>query len=300
MGVAMRVLVSCPECSRQLDAAGLDGGAQFRCPCGAVVTVPSGKGHDAAVVRCSSCGAPREERAAECRFCGSDFTLHERDLHTVCPSCFARISDRARYCHHCATEILPQGRAGEPTEMVCPCCGDGARLASRRFPDLRHPVLECGRCAGMWLTHDLLQSAVRRARDEALPSATVPPPPPPPAFRAGMAAATASKAPFYRPCPACDTRMLRKNWGTKSGVIVDVCSAHGVWFDAEELAAILRWVRAGGLDRVRAEVAAHPREPAPTLVSSTPSARPLRTLGAGWLGSTLEVLTWVGVEVLLD
>lgn len=296
----MRVLVSCPECSRQLDAGGLDAGAQFRCPCGAVVTVPAAKGHDAAVVRCSSCGAPREERAAECRFCGSDFTLHERDLHTVCPSCFARISDRARYCHHCATEIVPQGRAGEPTDTTCPCCGDSAHLASRRFPGIRHPVLECGRCAGMWLSHELLQSAVRTAREQAIPGDVAPPPPPPPVVRAGGTTGPAAKAPFYRPCPVCGSRMLRKNWGARSGVIVDVCSAHGVWFDADELAAILRWVRGGGLDRVRAERASRPSEPGPSLAPSLPTARTFRPTGGGWLGSVLEVVTWIGVESLLD
>ena len=29
-------------------------------------------------------------------------------------------------------------------------------------------------------------------------------------------------------------------------MVIDVCREHGVWFDADELARILDWVRAGG------------------------------------------------------
>ena len=37
--------------------------------------------------------------------------------------------------------------------------------------------------------------------------------------------------------------MRRINFGRRSGVIVDVCNAHGTWFDPGELAAVLRFVR---------------------------------------------------------
>jgi hypothetical protein len=40
--------------------------------------------------------------------------------------------------------------------------------------------------------------------------------------------------------------MTRRNWGQKSGVIVDVCQQHGVWFDLHELERLLRWMRTGG------------------------------------------------------
>jgi len=66
------------------------------CHCRAAVTVEASRGHDAAVVRRSSCATPREEDTPACRFCRADFTLHQRDLHPVCPLCFAPISDRAR------------------------------------------------------------------------------------------------------------------------------------------------------------------------------------------------------------
>jgi Zn-finger nucleic acid-binding protein len=45
--------------------------------------------------------------------------------------------------------------------------------------------------------------------------------------------------------------MNRQNFGQRSGVIVDVCKLHGVWFDAEELTCVLAFVARGGLARQR-------------------------------------------------
>jgi Zn-finger nucleic acid-binding protein len=78
-----------------------------------------------------------------------------------------------------------------------------------------------------------------------------------------------------RQCPACSTSMLsgnlrgiplhecgkcyglwlmhRMNFAHCSGVIVDVCRAHGTWFDANELHRIAQFIRGGGLERSRAK-----------------------------------------------
>jgi Zn-finger nucleic acid-binding protein len=45
------------------------------------------------------------------------------------------------------------------------------------------------------------------------------------------------------------------NYGRRSGVIIDVCKKHGVWFDADELAHILDWVRSGGLAEAKRQEA---------------------------------------------
>lgn len=311
----MRVLVACPSCSRQLDASGLEPGQRFRCTCGEIVEVGKPRAHDAAVVRCSACGAPRNEGDAACRFCGSDFTLHEQDLHTLCPGCMARISDHARFCHHCATPILPQGEAGDLTELECPICGPGAHLTSRNLTPHALPVLECASCAGMWLGHDHLRQIVDRAKERATawdptPSARKPAS----ATAFGVAPALAQpSAPFYRPCPKCQKLMIRKNWGGGSGVLVDVCAAHGVWFDADELAAIVAWVRDGGLRRERRrdelrERAAPRRSPAGQsgLAGSLPMSRVgdkrlWRSSSTGaLLGGVIEIIARAAVDLLLD
>jgi Zn-finger nucleic acid-binding protein len=40
--------------------------------------------------------------------------------------------------------------------------------------------------------------------------------------------------------------MTRRNHGRTSGVIIDTCPDHGVWFDPAELSRILAWIEAGG------------------------------------------------------
>jgi Zn-finger nucleic acid-binding protein len=45
--------------------------------------------------------------------------------------------------------------------------------------------------------------------------------------------------------------MLRHNFGASSGVIVDVCGQHGVWFDNGELAQALSFCAAGQLDEIK-------------------------------------------------
>lgn len=56
---------------------------------------------------------------------------------------------------------------------------------------------------------------------------------------------------LYRPCAVCGELMNRFNFADCSGVILDVCKPHGVWFDADELRAIAAFIRGGGLDVAR-------------------------------------------------
>ena len=60
----------------------------------------------------------------------------------------------------------------------------------------------------------------------------------------------------YVSCPLCHNPMNRLNFGRVSGVIVDVCKAHGTWFDGGELTRIVAFASAGGLQKTRAREAA--------------------------------------------
>lgn len=243
----MRIVVSCPKCCRRYDATGRRPGARFRCLCGDSLRVRAPRGHDASVVRCSSCGAPREKGAAACGFCCSDFTLHERDLHSVCPACFARVSDKARYCHHCATPMFAENMAGDKTDWHCPVCEPKRRLVSRQLGSYQIAVLECQQCAGLWLGMESLQAMLtaeargeKRGIDAPLGTSTD-------SLRLGRG---------YRPCIVCGELMTRRNLARgKSGVVVDLCGYHGVWFDADELAQLIAWTRTGGLEELRQDLA---------------------------------------------
>ena len=250
----MRLVVACPACRRRYDATGRSPGSRYRCSCGGVVAVPAMAGaHDAAVVRCSSCGAPRSGPEMSCRYCGSDFTLHERDLDTLCPECMARVSGKARYCHFCATPLLLSQAAAAGSDHPCPACGPAALLASRRLGSADAAVLECRRCAGLWVEKEIFEVLAGKARTGKVPDLPAAVAPEAGGARAGEdGAAAAAGGPLYRPCAVCGSLMNRRNYGQRSGVILDVCRAHGIWFDAEELQRLLGWIRAGGEEKAQA------------------------------------------------
>jgi Zn-finger nucleic acid-binding protein len=243
-----RRIVRCSACLRKYDASKRRVGSTFLCRCGVTVTIPQDHAHDAAVVRCSGCGASREGQAIACGYCGSDFTLHECDLNNICPSCHSRVSSRGRYCHHCGGRTIPDSTSsdsevGEATELGCPACGPERVLHSRRLPGLELSGLECQVCGGLWLDVLLLNTLLE---DEAKRPA-------------GFVATHRRPEPptkvSYRNCIRCGQRMTRRNFGRTSGVMVDLCGAHGIWFDAEELSHLLNWIRAGGLPAAQVEAA---------------------------------------------
>jgi len=45
--------------------------------------------------------------------------------------------------------------------------------------------------------------------------------------------------------------MNRSNFARSSGVIIDICKQHGVWFDADELPKIIAFITKGGLAKQR-------------------------------------------------
>jgi len=50
----------------------------------------------------------------------------------------------------------------------------------------------------------------------------------------------------YKRCPECQEFMQRKNFGHKSGIVVDRCRNHGVWLESGEITHLLEWRKAGG------------------------------------------------------
>ncbi len=242
----MRLIVACNECKRQYDATDRAVGSRFRCHCSAALTVEAPQGHDARVVRCSACGAPCEEGSSECTFCHSQFTLHERDLHTVCPSCLTRVSDRAKFCHSCGDQLSVEMAVGDITEMECPSCEGDHRLTSRKLGSELVAVMECQTCAGLWLAREALSRLAKDVQQRATSvSKSLPKSLAEPLVRQG-ATDRHRESWSYRPCVVCEKLMRRTQYDRGSGVIIDVCKDHGVWFDAHELAEILAWIRARG------------------------------------------------------
>jgi Zn-finger nucleic acid-binding protein len=251
------------------------------------LAVPQERSRDAAVVRCGQCGAARRTGAKACDFCHADFTLHERDLHTICPGCCARISDRARYCHHCGIAIQPQASGGEASVRCCPACEATPALRHRTLGERGLALEECHACAGLWLPLSTFERLLEDARQVAGDGESV-------KSAAPRNAASQPVAPArYRSCPTCRALMHRQNFGRRSGVIVDRCRDCGVWFDAHELDAVLAWVRSGGERLVarQSEAEARPRR-APVVMAG--SGGGATTMGGGWevsaAGELIEAL----------
>ncbi len=157
-----------------------------------------------------------------------------------------RVSDKSRYCHHCATPIVPQGAVGKKSDYHCPVCGPEHPLSSRELGTPKVTIFECSRCAGVWLGQAIFELLAVRARTEKLAADWLAQA----ADESKPETPTSGKQALYRRCPECESHMNRRNFGTRSGVIIDACRDHGIWFDNQELDAILRWIRRGGEERV--------------------------------------------------
>jgi len=133
----------------------------------------------------------------------------------------------------------PPRRLGTGSRGPPPCPGCGSSLAPEEAGTLR--ALRCGGCRGLWVDRATFERlcaappAGAGAGRKALPGRRVPPRPP--------------EDIRYRKCPECRDVMNRINFGRVSGVVVDVCRAHGAFLDAGELSQIRAFLAAGGAAR---------------------------------------------------
>ena len=232
-------LVACPNCHAQYDVADLAANT-VTCPCGTSFPAEPPRSRDAAVARCAGCGAllGRSERA--CSYCGAEATRDTPPAGPVCPECFARNPDRARHCTSCGVAFLPQPVRTREVPLECPVC-PGVRLAARSLGGLW--VDECPGCLGLWAAGEVMDRLVDRARERRRAGVQ------PAADATGSHRRAAWQAAVaYRRCPECGARMQRRNFGRRSGVVVDWCGMHGTWLDAHEMEDIASFVLEGGLE----------------------------------------------------
>jgi Zn-finger nucleic acid-binding protein len=155
----------------------------------------------------------------------------------------------AAHCQACGRSLAPSPEsAGVAATYRCPRCS--SQLHAREYGDLS--VEECDKCGGLFLAPTTMEKLVS-ARDR------------PTSLRLAMPKREMKRETVVRYilCPDCGKSMNRQAFGRISGVIVDVCKKHGVWFDGGELAEVIRFVEEGGLERERdrelAELAARER-----------------------------------------
>lgn len=232
------VIIACPECNRRFDVSGRAPGMEARCRCGHRFRIPE-VSSEAATRSCKSCGAAVNSSATTCTYCGSPVAVQR------CPRCLGLVAAGARYCQHCGENVEASAiplQQGETKPNRCPRC-TSQQLEALLFDGVA--VDHCRGCGGLWLDHRVFAQLQRHEAANApmmLRLSELPRP------------SSTPHAKTYIPCPECGSLMNRRNFAGCSGVIVDECRRHGVWFDAGELATIMQFIRDGGLDRARAKL----------------------------------------------
>ncbi|OYW07161.1 MAG: hypothetical protein B7X11_00380 [Acidobacteria bacterium 37-65-4] len=187
---------------------------------------------DASVYRCPACGAPADPKAGSCAYCAAL-------LQPVrCPWCFEWTDAAAKDCSRCGSAAVPPAAGDKP--LTCPSCRGAGKLSTRALGGAR--LAGCMTCGGVWAD---VESFKRLCEDRATQAAYL---------GKGSALEQPNQSDptleeiVYRPCPVCAELMNRLNFADCSGVILDACKPHGVWFDPDELRRIVEFIRDGGFD----------------------------------------------------
>jgi Zn-finger nucleic acid-binding protein len=185
-----------------------------------------------ASLNCPACGAAAPSAtSARCEYCGSALTT------MACPSCFGPMFAGMQFCPHCGAKGMRELTDGE--SLPCPGCKAdmrAVRVGAASF-------YECPSCAGSWLTADAFSQLCTSREERGQLAALV--------TGGEIGPKPVTSAVRYVACAVCKKTMNRQNFGRRSGVIIDVCKGHGVWFEQGELHAVLAFIESGGLELAR-------------------------------------------------
>ena len=164
---------------------------------------------------CTSCGAPLPPKTTRCTFCG---TLNEVDLR-------GRVSVRRG-----------------TTDRKCPRCTAGLEAVLLAVGAESVEIDRCPECNGLFFDPGELDQVLDgiETRAEVVD-------------HRALLTLIEEETPTddfervtYASCPECGQLMHRRNFGQRSGVIIDSCRDHGLWLDGGELRRLIRWTQAGG------------------------------------------------------
>ena len=184
-------------------------------------------------MNCPNCGAGVAGDSARCEFCRTRLKT------MACPHCLRLMFVGTRHCGHCGKKIVKAAERDHAPAGGCPRCRTPLSTVTIGVVELN----ECHKCSGLWMSVDAFeglcldrdeQSAVLGYKARVRKHDT---------FKTGKIS--------YVPCPVCGELMNRSNFARASGVIIDTCRSHGVWFDADELPQIVEFIRNGGLRAAR-------------------------------------------------
>jgi Zn-finger nucleic acid-binding protein len=188
-------------------------------------------------LHCPSCGAVVKRDAPACDYCAAalDFSRKGKTVH--CPHCMADTPADGRFCIRCARPVLGRVKEGLALEdRLCPRCSipmRGMRVGS-------FSLIVCARCKGTFVPHEVFEM-MQETSDRIVFSTDF----------ARRPELNQNETVRYVRCPVCRTLMNRTNFAKISGVIIDTCKGHGIWFDPGEIEKIMDFIARGGLVKAK-------------------------------------------------
>lgn len=167
------------------------------------------------MAHCECCGAALPGSRTTCVYCG---TRNKIDLQ--------KISDY--------TVVTPN------SQRWCPCCKETELETIDVGKGNPFYIEKCSKCGGLFFDNGELESILEQEvshvyhvdKDKLV--------------QLLEEVSDESFEIVYRSCPVCKAMMQRKNFGAKSGVIIDQCAQHGIWLDSGELYRLMEWKKSGG------------------------------------------------------
>ncbi len=144
----------------------------------------------------------------------------------------------SKFCGHCGARAEIAEPDADGTDGSCPRCK--IQLMAMRIGDIA--MRECSRCGGIWTLPHIFEAVCSNKEAQAAVLGYVSNLP-----QIGFRPLAVN----YVPCPDCGHLMNRSNFARSSGVIIDMCKGHGVWFDSGELQNIIDFIDKGGLSKQR-------------------------------------------------
>ncbi|MFN0277899.1 MAG: zf-TFIIB domain-containing protein [Pyrinomonadaceae bacterium] len=183
-------------------------------------------------LNCPNCGAGVASDRTQCEFC-------KTRLKTVgCPTCFGLMFVGSQFCGHCGAKAVQTQSQDSDETGECPRCRK--QLDPLQIADVQ--LKECQKCGGMWTDVETFEKVCADREQQSAVLGFI--------GSRELTAEPLSKI-SYVPCPKCKQLMNRSNFAKASGVIIDICKQHGVWFDADELPKIIAFIQKGGMDIAR-------------------------------------------------
>ncbi len=183
-------------------------------------------------LNCPNCGGAVSSDKTQCEFCRSR-------LKTVgCPSCLGVMFLGSKFCGHCGEKAVTADIVEHENPGECPRCKLKLEIVQIESASIR----ECIKCGGFWSGIEAFEELCANKEQQTAILGL---------FSDSTDRSVKPATISYVPCPDCKELMNRSNFARTSGVIIDLCKQHGVWFDRDELPKIIEFITGGGMQRAR-------------------------------------------------